>query len=146
MYVHTYTHIYLYILYIYIYIYVYILHLYTRNTFVYIHIYTHTQYRWACPQGCPQMAAIESSTGSCIHSLSCIRRCVYIHMIYMYIHTYIDVNISLHICIHLNTYIRTVSMGVPSDGSYRIEPGLEYSFPVIDIYICIYLWILHLYM
>ena len=51
---------------------------------------------------------------------------VYIYTYAMYTRTYI-----LHMLIHVSTYICAVSMGVPSDGSYGIEAGLMYSFPVI---------------
>jgi len=53
---------------------------------------------------------------------------------------------------HMHMYIDAVSMGVSTDDSYSIKPGLMYSFPIVYnlyvyIYVCIYVYIIiHSYM
>ena len=42
------------------------------------------------------------------------------------------------IFLYVHATIRAVLLGMPSDGSYGIEPGLMNSFPVIHVHMCIY--------
>jgi hypothetical protein len=73
---------------------------------------------------------------ACACACVCVRVCnICIIYVDMYIRMYIYMRPSMYACmyvLYIYTYIgRIVSMGVPSDGSYGIEPGLIYSFPLV---------------